>query len=252
MYNVLIIEDEKPALESLRQELALIDANIQISAATESVAESIAWLQEHKMPDLIFMDIQLTDGLSFNIFEAVKITCPVIFTTSYNDYMMKAFEYNGIDYLLKPIDREKLVHALNKYKALQHYFLENYRSLLDFLNNQEKKRSRILVKRGIEYQSIRTENIVYFFTEHKLVFLVDKENKKFMADVSNLTELESELDKEAFYRANRKFIVNVNYIKKFKPLEKSKLSVELTLPLDEEIIVSQENASNFKRWVSGV
>ena len=172
------------------------------------------------------------------------------FTTAYDKYLTQAFEYNSIDYILKPIDQEKLKGAMKKYKSLQQHFLGNYSSLFNYLNGQDKKKTRIIVKRGVEFQAIRTEDIVYFFTEHKLVFLVDKDNRKYMAEANNLAELEEELDDNQFYRANRKYIVNANYIKRFKPLERSKISVEMTLPLDEEIVVSQENSGAFKKWIS--
>src|SRR6516162_1542864 len=248
--KLLIIEDEKPAFESLAEELWEIDENIQILAACSSVDESIRWLSQNPQPDLILMDIQLSDGLSFNIFKSANITCPVIFITAYDKYLTQAFDYNSIDYLLKPINQEKLRNAIRKYKNLQNYFVNNHSALLDFLNNHDKKKSRILVKRGMEFQTVRVEDIVYFFTEHKLVFLVDKDNRKYLAEKNNLSELEEELDRSLFYRANRKFIINANYVKRFKPLDRSKLSVELQIPLNEEIIISQENSSSFKKWIS--
>ncbi|MFI5154969.1 MAG: LytR/AlgR family response regulator transcription factor [Chitinophagales bacterium] len=248
--KLLIIEDEKPAFESLAEALWEIDENIQIIAACSSVDESIKWLGQNPQPDLILMDIQLSDGLSFNIFKSAHITCPVIFITAYDKYLTEAFNYNSIDYLLKPINQEKLKNAIRKYKNFQNYFVNNHSSLLEFLNNHDKKKSRILVKRGMEFQTVRVEDVVYFFTEHKLVFLVDKDNRKYLAEKNNLSELEEELDKNLFYRANRKYIINANYVKRFKPLDRSKLSVELLLPINEEIIVSQENSSSFKKWIS--
>jgi two-component system LytT family response regulator len=214
------------------------------------VDESVKWLTQNPQPDLILMDIQLSDGLSFNIFNTCNITCPVIFVTAYDKYLTQAFDYNSIDYLLKPINQSKLKNAIRKYKNLQSYFVNNHSAILDYLNNQDKKKSRILVKRGMEFQTVRVEDIVYFFTEHKLVFLVDKDNRKYLAEKNNLSELEEELDRNLFYRANRKYIINANYIKRFKPLDRSKLSVELLLPINEEIIISQENSSSFKKWIS--
>ena len=248
--KVLIIEDEKPAFESLAAELWEIDENIQIIAGCSSVDESVKWLSQHPQPDLILMDIQLSDGLSFNIFKSVNITCPVIFITAYDKYLTQAFNYNSIDYLLKPVSQDKLKNAIRKYKNLQNYFVNNHSALLEFLNNHDKKKSRILVKRGMEFQTVRVEDVVYFFTEHKLVFLVDKDNRKYLAEKNNLSELEEELDRNLFYRANRKYIINANFVKRFKPLDRSKLSVELHLPVNEEIIVSQENSSSFKKWIS--
>jgi DNA-binding LytR/AlgR family response regulator len=124
-----------------------------------------------------------------------------------------------------------------------------HHSLPEFWTKSDRKKSRILVRKGVEFQTVRVEDAGYFFTEHKLIFLVDKENRKYMAEKSNLSELEEELDKNLFYRANRKYIINANYIKRFKPLEKSKISVELILPVNEEIIISQENSASFKKWI---
>ena len=248
--KVLIIEDEKPAIENLVEGLLVIDENFQVTGICDSVQESIQWLSQHPQPDMIFMDIQLSDVLSFNIFKSCVITCPIVFTTAYDKYLTQAFDYNSIDYLLKPINQDKLRNAIRKYKNLQSYFVNNHSALLDYLNNHDKKKSRILVKRGMEFQAVRVEDVVYFFTEHKLVFLVDKENRKYLAEKNNLSELEEELDKNLFYRANRKYIINANFVKRFKPLDRSKLSVELILPLNEEIVISQENSSSFKKWIS--
>jgi DNA-binding LytR/AlgR family response regulator len=246
--KVLIVEDERPASENLVEELQAIDDNIDVVAGCNSVDETVRWLTRNPQPDLILMDIQLSDGLSFNIFKECEVTCPVIFTTAYDKYLNQAFEYSSIDYLLKPISQDKLKNAIRKYKTLRSHFVNSQASMPDYFNSHDRKRSRILVRKGIEFQAIRMEDTGYFFTEHKLIFVVDKENRKYMAEKSNLSELEEELDKNIFYRANRKFIINANYIKRFKPLERSKISVELTLPVNEDIIISQENSASFKKW----
>jgi DNA-binding LytR/AlgR family response regulator len=250
--KVLIIEDEKPAIKNLVEELLLIDDSFEVTGTCDSVLQSIHWLSHNPQPDIIFMDIQLSDGLSFNIFSSCSITCPIVFTTAYDKYLTQAFDYNSIDYLLKPISQERLKNAIRKYKNLQNHFVNNHSALLEYLSNHDRKKSRVLVKRGMEFQAVRVEDIVYFFTEHKLVFLVDKENRKYLAEKSNLSELEEELDGNLFYRANRKYIINANYVKRFKPLDRSKLSVELQLPVSEEIIISQENSSSFKKWMSEI
>jgi two-component system LytT family response regulator len=258
--KVLIVEDEGPAFENMVEELHAIDESINVMGGCNSVDESIRWLNQNPQPDLILMDIQLSDGLSFNIFKACNITCPVIFTTAFDKYLNQAFEYSSIDYLLKPISQDKLKNAIKKYKTLRNHFINSQEHFINnpssqsdnFNNNPDKKRSRILVKKGMEYQTIRVEDIGYFFTEHKLVFLVDKENRKYMAEKSNLSELEEELDRNILYRANRKYIINANYINRFKPLERSKISVELVLPVNEEIIISQENSASFKKWIGEI
>ena len=250
--KVLIVEDEKPAFENMVEQLHAIDEDISVLAGCTSVDECIRWLNKYPQPDLILMDIQLSDGLSFNIFKTCQVTCPVIFTTAYDKYLTQAFEYSSIDYLVKPINQDKLRNAIKKYKSLQSHFVNNHSTLYEFFNNQEKRKSRILVKRGMEFQTVRVEDVGYFFTEHKLIFLVDKENRKYLAEKSNLSELEEELDRKIFYRANRKYIINANYVKRFKPLERSKISVELVLPVTEEIIISQENSASFKKWIGQI
>jgi len=254
--KVLIVEDERPASENIVEELQAIDDSIDVVAGCNSVEETVRWLNRNPLPDLILMDIQLSDGLSFNIFKECEVTCPVIFTTAYDKYLTQAFEYSSIDYLLKPISQDKLRNAIRKYNALRNHFVNNNHepntnnhSLPDYLL-KDRKKSRILVRKGVDFQAVRLEDAGYFFTEHKLIFLVDKENRKYMAEKNNLSELEEELDKNIFYRANRKYIINANYIKRFKPLERSKISVELTLPVSEEIIISQENSAGFKKWIA--
>lgn len=248
--KVLIIEDEKPALDNLIQCIRSTDSNIEIAGTTSKVAESIHWLQRNPQPDLILMDIELSDGISFNIFNEYPVLCPVIFTTAYNKYLTEAFEYNSIDYLLKPIDLNKLSNTLRKYKNLQQHFINNYASLTNYLNNPKKPKPRIIVKKGTEFQTVKTEDIAYFFTEHKLVFAVDKDNKKYLCEISTLGETEEIVDRKVFFRVNRKYIVNANYIIKFRSVDKSKISIEMQVLPSEEIIVSQENAPVFKKWIN--
>jgi DNA-binding LytR/AlgR family response regulator len=248
--RILIIEDEKPAIENIFEELNSIEENIKVIGTCASITESIKWIHHNPQPDLILMDIQLSDGLSFTIFENCTVTCPVIFITAYDKYLIDAFEYNAIDYLLKPVNHVRLKTAIKKYKNFQSHFVNKHSAILELINTHDKKKSRVIVKRGMEFQAVKVEDIAYFFTEHKLIFLVDKDNKKYLAEKNNLAELEEELDGKFFYRANRKYIINANFIKRFKPLEKSKISLELLLPVNEEIIISQENSSSFKKWIS--
>jgi DNA-binding LytR/AlgR family response regulator len=250
--KVLIIEDEIPALENLKASIKNIGNNIEIAGTASSVAQSLNWLENNPMPDLILMDIQLSDGLSFHIFKEGSIKCPVIFITAFDKYMVDAFEYNSIDYLLKPVDTNRLAVALNKYKNLQQHFITNYSSIVEYLQASKKNKSRIIVKKGTEFLSLKLEDVIYFFTEHKLVFAVDKDNRKFLCETNSLADIEAVLDDKKFFRANRKYIVNADYITKFKSIDKSKINIELVLPLNEEIIVSQENAAGFKKWISEI
>lgn len=247
--KTVIIEDEKPAVEHLLFELKQIDSSIEIAGIFSSVKESIEWFNAPNTCDIILMDIHLSDGLSFNIFQNTSIQCPVIFITAYDKYLTDAFKYNSLDYILKPVSPDALKNAIKKYKTLQTHFTANYSSFMEYLGSIEKKKSRILVKKGTEFQMVKLDDVAYFFTEHKLVFLVDKDNKKFLTECKNLTELTDMVDKKVFYRANRKYVINVNFIKRFKPLDKVKISVELILEIPEEIIISQENAADFKNWI---
>ena len=248
--KVIIIEDEKPAAEKLRKAIQKIDSSLTVEAVLGSIREAVNWLQKNTMPELIFMDIELTDGLSFKIFEQAVVTCPVIFTTAYDEYWQEAFEYNSIDYLLKPIRQEKLEMALKKYDQLKQYFTGNLQQLMQWQAQPPKPviKKRWLVKKGNDYITVKTDDIAYFYATHKLVCMVEKEGQKFILDKS-LADLEKELDPAMFYRVNRKFLVNINAIKKIKSYAKSKLLLELSPVIAEEIIVSQENTAAFKEWI---
>ena len=248
--NVVIIEDEKPAVEKLRNALFKCDSKIKIIAALNSIHEAIEWFESNLMPDLVFMDIELADGLSFKIFDRVLISCPIIFTTAYDEYWQEAFEYNSIDYLLKPIKEEKLVAALSKYDSLKKYFSQNIQQLL---HSQQSSRNglkkRFLVKRGSDYISVKMEDIAYFYATHKIVCLVDTKGNKFILDQS-LADLETQIDPAIFYRANRKYLIHINAIKKIRSYPKSKIQLEVDPPIGEEIIISQENVAAFKNWMA--
>lgn len=248
--KVLIIEDEKPAAEKLQKALLKSQFPIEVLAVLGSVKESVNWLTTHSSPELVFMDIELTDGLSFKIFDKLTINCPVIFTTAYDDYWQEAFEHNSIDYLLKPLKPEKLEAALKKYEKLKQYFAINYHGLLKMHQQPGSNgfRKRFLVKRGADYISIRTEDIAYFHAAHKLVCLVDNKGQKFILDQS-LTEIEGQVDPALFYRVNRKYLLNMSSIKRIKAYPKSKLLLEVEPVLAEEIIISQENVAAFKEWM---
>ena len=251
--NCVIIEDEKPAAEKLLSLLALCSQQVYVEVVLGSVKEAISWLQEHPTPELIFMDIELSDGLSFKIFEEINVECPIIFTTAYDEYWQEAFEYNSIDYLLKPIKPEKLEAALNKYQKLKQHFT-GYKALASWPVTQLTQsqtggfKKRFLVKRGTDYISIKAEEIAYFYATHKLVCMVDSSGQKFIMDQS-LADIETQVDPAAFYRVNRKYLVNMSAIKRIKTYPKSKLLLEIVPLVTEDIIISQENAAAFKHWM---
>ncbi len=250
--KVFIVEDEAPALENLKMSIQSINNQIEIIGTATGVSQSIEWLSKNHEPDLILLDIQLSDGIAFHILKEGIVKCPVIFITAYDKYLVDAFEYNCIDYLLKPVERIKLANALNKYQNLQQHFITNYAAVFEYMQFNKKNKTRIIVKKGIEFLSLKLEDIVYFFTEHKLVFAVDKNNRKFLCETNSLADIEASLDDDTFFRTNRQYIVNANYITKFRSIDKSKISIDLVLPLNEEMIVSQENAASFKRWISKI
>lgn len=247
--RIIIIEDEKPAAEKLQKALDKTGRELEIIAILKSVEESVQWLKQHPAPDLVLMDIELSDGPSFRIFDQVSLDAPVIFTTAYDEYWQEAFEHNSIDYLLKPVKQEKLEAALDKYERIKNHFSANLQSLLQQSSpaaGEYKKRH--LVKKGSDYQSIRSEDIAYFYAMQKLVCLVDNKGQKFILDQS-LAEIEKSLDPAHFFRVNRKFLVNMNAVKKIRGVGKSKLQLELEPSAQEEVIVSQENAAAFKQWM---
>lgn len=247
--KVVIIEDEQPAVDKLRNALGKYDSGIQVISVLKSINETLKWLQIHAMPDLVFMDIELADGLSFKIFEEATITCPIIFTTAYDDYWQEAFEHNSIDYLLKPIKQEKLETAMAKYGSLQKHFAQSLQQLLSQKSPGSGNKKRFLVKRGGDYISIKIEEIAYFYATHKVVCLVDMGGNKFILDES-LSDLEKQIDPGLFYRANRKYLIHINAIKKMKAYPKSKIQLEIHPPVAEDIIISQENVASFKDWMT--
>lgn len=250
--KVIIIEDEKPAAEKLQKALIKINSEIIVEAILSSVQASVEWLKKNLHPDLFFMDIELTDGLSFEIFEKVAIDSPVIFTTAYDEYWQEAFECNSIDYLLKPLRQEKLDAALNKYEKLKQHFAANFQQLLAWKSNPKSTtyRQRFLVKRGSEYVTIKTDDVAYFYAIHKVVCLVNSKGQKFILDKS-LSDLEKEVSPLQFYRVNRKFLANISAIKRIKFWPKSKLVLEVEPSVNEDIIISQENVADFKQWMGG-
>ncbi len=248
--KVMLIEDEQPALEKLILQLKSYSELVEIVATCGSIQASISHLKTNGIPDLIFSDIALSDGNAFDIFKSFPVECPVIFITAYDAWLLEAFEMNSIDYLLKPVSETRLFAALNKYKSLQKHFSGNLTRFIQQESNNSLAKSRYVVKKGISYQAVRVEDIAYFISEHKITFLVDATGNKYIIEKS-LQELETELDNKQFFRLNRKFIANITAISKFKTYTKGKILIELIPAPTDEVIVSQENASNFKQWING-
>jgi DNA-binding LytR/AlgR family response regulator len=252
MLNAIIIEDEKPAMEVLVKTLSEVSTEVNIQARLGSVKESIEYIAGHPNADIIFSDVQLSDGLSFDIFSQTGVHIPVIFITGYDDYMMMAFENNGIDYLMKPVNKTELDKALSKYNKLQAHFSHTtanapVANLERFING--RKKTRLLVKRGMENIAVLLEDIALIYTQNKLVYVMDRFSKKYVSD-KTLSELEEELDNTIFFRVNRQYIININYVKSFKAHEKVKLLIDITIPeINHSIIISQETAPAVRKWM---
>ncbi len=251
MLNLVIIEDGKTAVNNLINNIHAVADDVRIVAMLSTVQDSINYLNSNAIVDLILSDVQLGDGLSFDIFRQCENKTPVIFITGYDQFMLHAFETNGIDYILKPVSRDELRKAFIKYRSLEKHFAMVHRQehLADYRNSH--KRKRILVKNGVENIPVRLEDIVLFYTENKTAYVIDKQCQKYLVD-DNLSELSQWLDSSIFFRVNRQYIININFIKSFKPFERVKLVIELCIPeLEHRIVVSQETAPQFRTWVSG-
>ena len=253
--NLLIIEDEPLGVERLVNHLKAIDPAIEIVGNTSSIRSSVEWLQTHPHPDIILMDIELSDGQSFAIFNEVEIRSTVIFTTSYDEYALKAFKVNSIDYLLKPIKREDLKNALDKFLQLKEQYsgkpaaAQQIETLLTELKKQQKTyRQRFLVKQGQKLVTVETTDIAYFYAEGRLSFFRTWDKAKYVVDYT-LDELEELLDPNQFYRAGRAFIVHLKSIAQIHTYFNSKLKLELTPESDKEVIISREKAGDFKEWL---
>ncbi len=253
--KVLIIEDEKPASEKITGFLKLYDPDIEILEIIESVNRSVEWFKSsNTLPDLIFMDVQLTDGLCFEIFKQVNIKKPIIFTTAFNQYALEAFKQNSIDYLLKPISYEQFAQSLKKLDSLKENLpktndLEHLRNI--FSNMNQNYKPRFMVKVGEHLRSVQTENIVLFYAEGRNVTLITNNSKRYIVDYK-MEELENMLNPEHFFRLGRSFIVNINFIADTLVYSNSRLKVTLSIPFEEEIIVSREKVKQFKDWFDGM
>ena len=249
--NILIIEDEKIAANNLEKMLHQIDININVQSKIDSIEESVKWLSNNTV-DLIFLDIHLADGLCFNIFEQIKVKTPIIFTTAYDQYAIKAFKVNSIDYLLKPIEIRELEQSLEKFKELnqiQNAKTIDYNSLIKVLNNKIEYQERFIVRYAEKIKSIKADDIAYFYVNNENVFLCTKSNNNYPIDYS-LDKLETIINPKDFFRINRQFIVNISSIENMYSLSKSRIKIELKPKSDNEIIVSYSRMSDFRKWLN--
>ena len=246
--NVIIVEDERPAAQRLERALEEYSDRIQIVACLQTVEETAAWFRTHRDPDLMFLDVHLTDGLSLDLFRRTSVNCPVIFTTAYDAYILDAFECNSIDYLLKPIRPERLAQAMHKYEKLRRHFGGDLADLLRSAPNGHSHRQRLLGQKGSSFVALDASTVRYAYSEGKITFLVDGKGNRFMCDDA-LTTLEEELDPASFFRLNRKYLVNVDAVKAFRPASRGRLMIEIEPPAEEDVLVSQEKAARFRSWI---
>jgi DNA-binding LytR/AlgR family response regulator len=252
--KTLIIEDEALAAEQMELLLRRYNPNIEILAKCDSIKKSVKWFDANLHPDLIFMDIQLADGLSFEIFEQTEIKCPVIFTTAYDAYALRAFKVNSVDYLLKPIDFEELTKAIDKFNNLLN---ENKVSLKPIQNDVFDKiykmlsneyKSKFLVKIGVHLRSVNTEEINYFYSLEKGTFICTNDAKNYAIDYS-LDQIENLINPSVFFRINRKYLISSKSIEDIVVFSNSRLKIKLKNCKDDTVTVSREKVQNFRKWL---
>jgi len=253
--KLLIIEDEELAVKKLHKMLISLDKNIEVIASLDSIASSVEWLQNNEAPDLILMDIELLDGQSFEIFNQVEVKSPVIFTTSYDEYALKAFKVNSVDYLLKPIQKEDLAAAMEKYKKIFAAAAGPAPINMDVLVKELQQklqpkefRKRFLVKNVQKLVSVETEDIAYFYSDGRLNFFKTTDNKKFVVDYT-MDEMEDMLDSEKYFRISRSFYVSINSVDQIHDYFGNRLMLTLKPAVDKEALVSREKVTEFKKWM---
>ncbi|HUM64535.1 MAG TPA: LytTR family DNA-binding domain-containing protein [Chitinophagaceae bacterium] len=258
--KVLIIEDEELAVKKLRKTLESVDSSAEVVGVADSIRSSVNWLESNPAPDLILMDIELADGQSFEIFDKVEVKSTVIFTTSYDEYALKAFKVNSVDYLLKPVQKEDLEAALNKLKNLQVMYSASSNGSSDPLNvdnlvkelkqklQPKEFRKRFLVKHAQKLISIEVQDIAYFYSDGRLNFFKTNDNKKYVVDYT-MDELEEMLDPNKYFRISRSFYVSIASIDQIHDYFGNRLLLTLKPSVDKESLVSREKVADFKKWM---
>lgn len=255
--QIFIIEDEELAVKKLQKTLQAINADFQTAGTADSIASAVEWLQTHPRPDLILMDIELADGQSFEIFNRTEVKSPVIFTTSYDEFALKAFKVNSVDYLLKPVQKDELEGAIAKFrnmkqvytngKADDRYMEALVKELQQSLQHKEY-RKRFLVKHMQKLISVEVDAIAYFYSDDRLSFFKTADNKKYVIDYT-IDEIEDMLDPQQFFRINRAFLVSVKSIDQIQDYFGNRLKLTLRPSIDKEALVSREKVTEFKTWM---
>jgi two-component system response regulator LytT len=253
--KILIVEDEELAVKKLQKTLMSVDRMAEVVGVTDSIKSTVDYLKNNPPPDLILMDIELADGQSFEVFNLVNVKGPVIFITSYDEYALKAFKVNSVDYLLKPVQKEELQAALTKYKELQSTGKGNGSSDINNLIKElqsklqpKEFRKRFLVKQAQKLVSIEVDDIAYFYSDGRLNFFKTKDNKKFVVDYT-MDELEDMLDPDKYFRISRSFYVSIDSIDQIHDYFGNRLLLNLTPSVDKEALVSREKVMDFKKWM---
>lgn len=250
--KVLIIEDENLLAKELKRTLSTIRKDVQVIGQIPSIAEGVEWFSNGHKVDLIISDIQLTDGTSFELFKKVEISTPIIFTTAYDEYAVKAFELNSIDYLLKPIHEDDLLRALNKYDTLWGKSNNLNQEVLDHLiskNAQQEYKSKFLIRVGDQYKQVDCEEIGFFFAEGNTVYLVRKDGRKLIVDYS-LDQVVPQLDPKKFFRVNRQLLLNSSCIKGIHKYFNSRLKLEILPIYEEDVLVTRSRVNDFLTWMN--
>jgi len=251
--KILIVEDEELAVKKLQKTLEMVDATAEVCGITDSIQSTVEWLQQNTTPDLVLMDIELADGQSFEIFNLTEVKCPVIFTTSYDEYALKAFKVNSVDYLLKPVQKDELQAAISKFKKMQPA-ANNEISIDTLVKELQQKlqpkefRKRFLVKHAQKLVSIEVNDIAFFYSDGRLNFFKTHDNRKFVVDYT-MDELEDMLDPAKFYRISRSFYVSINSVEKIDDYFGNRLILGLKPTVDKEALVSREKVTDFKKWM---
>lgn len=243
--KIIIIEDEKPAARLLQRRIEKL--GLQVSKSLHSIEESVEWLSNNPQPDLIFLDIQLSDGLSFEIFDQVEIHSAIIFTTAYDEYVLKAFKLNSVDYLLKPVDEEELAFAIEKFEK-QREVKVNFSELRNFLDQNKTFKERFTTKIGTSIKMILTSDIELFYSENKATYAHTKEGRNYVLDYT-LDKLEELIDPKQFFRINRGQMIKLEAIRDISVYSNSRLKIFLNHYSEQECVVSREKVNDFRNWL---
>jgi DNA-binding LytR/AlgR family response regulator len=248
--RVTILEDEALAAAQLVDLIRCWDPEVRVTAVHESVRDAVDALRAGPEPDLLFADIRLSDGLSFRVFDEVPVRCPVVFATAYDAHVVEALERNAIDYLLKPLQAERVARALDKYVRLREHFQGRLTGLADALARRaDDGPARVIARRGAAFVAVPLERVAWFTTEHKLTLLVDRDGVRLAVD-EGLAELEARLPPRRFFRLNRQVLAQVDAVRGFRSAGRGRIEVTLAPAADDEVVVSQEAAAAFRAWIA--